>query len=232
MASLPFLALSLTLLVIWLVIFFFSKETRKEQLFMSVVGVVLTPGILFVALSDYRRSLPVSGAPIGIEDFLFAFALCGVAAVIYQVVFGRHLQKVRGQRFFVNPPHLHWISLVIMITGVWAAIALTLTTLFPINSVYAFAVGGLMVGTYIIADRHDLLLNALVSGAFVALLVFVLEQIFFTRLFPIDAGSVWQIENLSGTLLGSTPVEELLWVGVVGFAIGPLYEYVRGYRLK
>ncbi len=232
MISPPFLALSVSLLVVWLIIFFFSKETRREQLFMSVVGVVLAPGVLYVALSDYRRSLPVSGAPIGIEDFLFAFALCGISAVIYQVVFGRHLSKLRGERFFVRPRHLHWVSMLVIVTGIWAAISLTLTTLFPINSVYAFAVGGLLIGTYVIADRHDLLLNALVSGAFVALLVFVLEQVFFTRLFPVDAGSVWQIENLSGTLFGASPIEELLWIGVVGFTLGPLYEYVRGYRLK
>ena len=227
-----YFALAVSLFVVWAFLFFFSSSTRKEQMFVSLIGVLLAPGVLYVALVDYRRTLPVSGGPITVEDFLFAFSLCGIAAVLYQALLGKHVKRLRGERVILHPRHMHWLSQIIIIFAVWASVSMTLTALFPIASVYAFAVGGLLIATYIIADRHDLLLNALVSGLFLSFLVFVLEQIFFTRLFPVDAGSAWQIENLSGILLGSVPIEELLWIGTVGFALGPLYEYVRRYQLK
>jgi hypothetical protein len=64
-----------------------------------------------------------------------------------------------------------------------------------------------------------------------ASLIFLLENIFFVRLFPLDAGSFWQFENLSPMLLGGVPMEELIWAAVAGFAIGPLYEWLRHLKL-
>ncbi len=232
MASSVFLALSLTLFVIWGILFFFSKRTRREQVVMSLLGLILSPAVMMVSLTDYRRALPLTSGVLAIEDFLFAFCLAGVAAVIYEALLGKHLVKWRGPRILLRPKPVHWLAHMVIILGIWAGITVAVMGLFPIPSVYAFATGGLLIGTYIIADRHDLLLNALFSGALTMLILFVLEQVFFTRLFLIDAAGVWQVENLSGLLIGSVPVEEYLWFGVVGFAMGPLYEYVRRYRLK
>ncbi len=198
---------------------------------MSIVGLVLSPGILLIASYDFRQIVSDEVSGVGIEDALFAFSFFGVAAVIYQVLIGRHAHKLRGSRYKIE--HLgHWVGHLLLILGLWAFAALLLIDVFDLSSIQGMIVGGLLIGMYTIADRHDLTMNALLSGLFMAGLIFIVEQIFFVRLFPIDAASFWQFDALSGFIIGVIPLEELMWAAVVGFTIGPLYEYLRRYQLK
>lgn len=229
MINFPFLLVSLTLFFVWSLLFFFGKKTRGEQIIMSIVGVVLTPAIIMVSSFDYRGGGWLDGF-IGLEDLLFAFSLTGVAAVIYEILVGRRLVPLRRKRLGGEHP-LHWLATLIIILASWAGIFMALLILFPTNSVNAFAVSGLIIFTYIIADRHDLLLDAILSGIYVMALVFVLEQIFFFHLYPTSANQLWQTGHLSGLFLNQIPLEELLWLMVVGLTIGPIYEYIRHYRV-
>ncbi len=226
-----FLLTSIIFFLIWLVLFLFSNETRREQLIMSAVGLVLSPGILLIAAYDFRHIVSDEVSAIGIEDFMFVFSFFGVAAVIYQALIGKHVHKIRGSRYEMN--HLgHWVGHLLLVFGIWAFVTLLLIHVFELSSVQGLIMGGLLVGMYIIADRHDLTLNALLSGLFMAALVFIVEQLFFVRLFPVDAAAFWQFDALSGFLIGGIPLEELMWAAVAGFTIGPLYEWLRQYQLK
>jgi len=46
------------------------------------------------------------------------------------------------------------------------------------------------------------------------------------------AASFWKFDTLSSFVIGGIPLEEILWAAVVGFTIGPLYEWLRRYQLK
>lgn len=226
-----FLLVSLLFFVIWLALLLFSDETRHEQLAMSLVGLMLSPAVMIIAATDFRAITSQSSAIVGVEDLIFAFSFFGIAAVIYQALVGKHAHKLRGSKYEIS--HLgHWIGHMCILLGVWAVVSLLLIHVFLLNSVQGVVIGGLFVGMYMIADRHDLLLNALLSGLFMASLVFLLEHIFFIRLFPTDASVFWQFDSLSPLLLGGIPVEELMWAGVAGFTIGPLYEWTRHLQLK
>lgn len=233
MYSPAFLILAIALFACWLLLFIFSRRTRKEQVIMSFIALVLAPAIVYIALSDYRAETAMVMAPVGIENILFIFSVTGIAAVIYHVLLDRHMAKIpKKHRKEAAMPTLHWIAHLLVLLGVWAVVSMSLMLLFPITSVYGFLVAGLLVGVYILVERHDLLLNALLSGLFIAALVFVLEQIVLIQLFPDVAKTFWQTQNLSGVFVMSIPIEEILWAAVVGFAIGPAYEFVRGYRLR
>jgi hypothetical protein len=225
-----FLYVSLALFVVWALVLFLSKQTRHEQIVMSLIGLVLAPGALAVASVDYRTVGPTG--TIGVEDLLFAFCLFGIASVIYQAALGKHVTKLSTGRIMRWHRSVHWLAHVVIALGIWAVIALSLNVVLGLSTIQSIIVGGLLVGTYVIADRKDLLFDALLSGIFVSVLVFTAEQIFFVRLFPDMAAVYWQTGNLSGLALSGVPLEELLWTGVVGFAIGPLYEYMRDMRLK
>jgi len=231
MFHLPFLLLALTVFFLWALLFFFGKQTRREQIIMSLAGLVLTPAIIMIASADYRVTGLLPGGFIGVEDLIFAFSFTGVAAVAYELLIGKRLVSVRHQHLWGKHP-INWFSSLIIILGGWALISLAALFLFPINSVYALMVGGLMVITYIITDRHDLALDAIFSGLFMAVLIYGLDLLFFVHLFPSEAASIWQIDRLSGFLPGGVPVEEFIWVLIVGMAIGPVYEFVRHYRVK
>lgn len=227
----PFLLVSIIFFVLWLVFFLFSNETRKEQLMMSIIGLVLSPGILLIAVTDFRRIISDDTAIIGIEDLIFSFSFFGIASVIYQILIGKHAHKMRGGRYETH--HIgHWVGHLALIFGLWAFAALLLIHVFDLSSIKGLVVGGLLIGIYIIADRHDLTLNALLSGLFMAALIFIVEQIFFVRLFPVDAASFWQFNALSKFVIGGIPLEEIMWAAVAGFTIGPLYEWLRGYRVS
>jgi|GEM_PF-664704 len=229
---LSYLFVSLALFLVWLALILCSHKTRREQLIMSVVGLVVAPGLLILASNDYRNIVSDNLASIGIEDLLFSFSLFGISAVIYQVLLGKHTHKLKGKRFYASHPAIHWYVHLILVLGLWAVVSLLMIDIFALSSIRALVVGGLLIGIYTIADRRDLLLDALLSGLFMALLIFITEQIFFVRLFPEAAEGFWRLSEINTLFIGGVPLEELLWAAVVGFAIGPMYEWLRRYELK
>lgn len=196
---------------------------------MSFIGLLLAPAVMLLSFGS-RSNLSVI-SPIGVEDALFAFSLFGIASVVYQVVFAKHLEFMRDARQKRGPSLLRWSASLIFAICAWLFLATGLVVLFSTPSLQATIVSGLMVGIYVIADRKDLLADALLSGFFIAILVFIIEELFFVRLFPEAARTLWVENNVKDILLSGIPLEELLWMGVVGFTIGPLYEYVRRMRL-
>lgn len=227
-----FLIVSIVLFLVWLTFFFFSEETRREQIIMSMVGAIVAPGILTIVAVDYRNILVEQVGSIGIEDFIFTFSLFGIAAVAYQAILGKHLHRYRGDRIKITHPVIHLLTHLILLLALWAFVSLLLVHVFELESIRSLIVGGVLMGTYIIADRHDLLLNALVSGIFLALLILIIEQFFFVRLNPVDAATFWQWNAISPLLIGGVPLEEIIWSAVVGFAVGPLYEWLRRYEVR
>ncbi|MCX6714427.1 MAG: hypothetical protein NTX72_01290 [Candidatus Uhrbacteria bacterium] len=228
----PFLLPSLVLFIIWLILFFVSKETRKEQVIMSIVGLVITPALLLIAGSSYHAVVPDLPFTFGIEDLLFGFSVFGIAAIIYHVLLGKHVHKIKGDRLRLKNPAAHWIAHLILVLGSWICLSLGAIAIFSIAPIQAMLFGGVMVGMYIIASRNDLLVDALLSGLMTAALVFLVEQLFFIRLFPDIATNYWEWTTLSKFILGGIPLEEILWAGVVGFTIGPMYEWLKRYSIK
>lgn len=225
----PFFPVALALVAAWAVIFILSRSTRREQIAMTLVGLALAPGAMSIASVD-ARGAGIPGAP-GMADIVFAAALFGVASVIYQFVLGKHTKKLRGARLTFGHPVTHWLAHVLIALGVWGVSALALTVVLGLTTAQALTVGGLLLGTYVIADRKDLLLDAVLSGLFVAVLVFAAEQLFFVRLFPAVAAAARDSGALGGLLLAGVPAQEIVWSSVVGFAVGPLYEYAKGLRV-
>lgn len=225
-----FIFLALALFTLWVFVLLLSQDTRKEQLIMSVIGLVLSPAILLLAVSDERNWAGLIS--FGYEDFLFSFALFGIAAVIYQAVTGKHSTPIKRRRRKLKNRTLHWLAHLLIISGVWLLMALLATLIFNLNPFQAFMVGGLLIGIYIIADRQDLMINAIFSGLFIAILIFTLEKVFFLKLFPEAAMGLMTYGQVAGPTFASVPLSEIFWVAVVGFTVGPLYEYVKNLRLK
>jgi len=222
------LFVSIALLILWLLLFVVWPEGRREQVIMSLVGLVLSPGALVLASRDAKQLSALVGSSVGVEQFLFSFCLFGIAAVIYEALFGKHLHKLRGSRYEVE--HVaHWLAHLVLALGLWVVAASVLVHIFSLSSVQGQIIGGVFVGIYIIADRHDLLLNALVSGFLASTLVFVLTVVFLSALMS-DTAVLWPADAFSTLFLAGVPAEELLWAGVAGFTIGPMYEWLRRYR--
>ncbi len=210
------LLLSIILLLIWTIVFCVSSKTRLEQVAMSLVGVVIAPGAILMTVG--QNAIDKVKTAISLEDFIFSFALFGLAAVIYQVLMGRHIKQISAMHGKKIQMDAHWIYHLVLLVGIWIILALSFYVLLELNGIRSAIVGGLLIGVYVIAQRHDLLLNALLSGLMTAGLIFLLEQAFYLRVFAMP-------------IPHTIPLEELLWAATIGFAIGPLYEYLRHLRL-
>ncbi len=221
-----FLYASLALFAVWAILLLLSRPTRREQLVMSAVGLVVAPAALFLAAQE---GTGVIQGPIGVEDLLFAVSFFGVAAVAYEALMGVHLHAVRPARKDPKHPLLAWAGRLMLALSFWAAVSVANLFVFELSIPRALAAGALLVAVYVVADRKDLLLNALISGVFMSALVFLCQQLFFVRLFPAEAA----VRALSAPyLIGGVSTDILLWSAMAGFAIGPLYEYVRRLKAK
>ena len=200
---------------------------------MSVLGILIGPQILSFIVHSVSSPFSPLGISVRLTDLLFPFFFCGIAAVIYHVLFDKHIVALpRPHRLRLHPTHVHWILHLIIGIGFWAGLSLLLILLFPTHALSAILTGTLIMGLYMIAARHDLLIDALISGLFMMSLLFVLEQLFFIRIFP-GSGTLFSFWKMGSQIhLAGIPIEDLLWTATVGFTLGPLYEYVRRFRLR
>jgi len=222
MSSTFFILASLT--VIWVIFFIASRETRREMLVMSLLMLAATPGAVYLAAAEPRASQVITDLSVPNENFLFAFTIGGIAAVIYHIVYRKTFRKVpASKRTPATPAAAHWLALMVIIGSAWFLAAIIMTFAFGLNPLHALIIGGIMIGLYIVADRKDLLTDAVVSAVFMAVIIFAAEQLFFFRFYP-------GLE--STTYLGAVPFEEIAWAAVLGFTFGPLYEYARNLHFK
>lgn len=75
----------LILLAIWLVLFLWRKDTRKEMAIISLLFGFLGTVVTLIYLMDWWHPLTITGTRIGIEDFIFGFSTAGIAAVVYSL---------------------------------------------------------------------------------------------------------------------------------------------------
>jgi hypothetical protein len=197
---------------------------------MSLFGLILSPALLFLAFVSGRDVL-TEALPIGIEDLLFGFSLFGIAAIIYHVLLGKHIHKFRGERLRLNNPAIHYLSHLVLILGVWVCLAFGSMIFFDLSPLYSLMIGGLFIGIYLLINRHDLLVDALLSGLMTSVLVFLVEQFYVVRLYPTMMSNIFSWDTLFIFLTRDLVFEQFLWATVVGFTIGPLYEWLRQYRL-
>ena len=211
----------LSFIFLWLVLFILRKDLRREMITMSFLIAPLGPLSEFFYLRDYWKPDLINGYLIGIEDFLFAFAIGGITAVLYEIVFSRRYKK-RG-----TTTHLG-VMLLLSLSGLLFMVVGSLILGF--NSIYTSTTGFLLLGTLIVIFRHDLLADAFWSGILVGTLMLGF-YIIFISLFPGIIQKWWMLENLSGILILGAPLEELMWGFGWGFFAGPAYEFVKGLRL-
>lgn len=209
-------------LFIWLLLFFFRKDLRKEILTMSFLiapfGLI---GQIFY-LRDYWQPQTVTGWSLGFEDLLFAFSIGGVGAVVYEEILGKKFSQRRLKKY------PYWMLLVIFLGLSWMIIG---NIILKFNSIYVSTSVFLIFGVLMVTIRQDLIRNAFVSGVLVGLLMFF----FYLLYLPLHPGIIekfWRLKNISGIFFLGVPLEELMWGFGWGFVAGPLYEFINGLQFK
>ncbi len=182
---------------------------------IGVLAIVFTP--IYLLLAHQQTS-----GDVALLDFLFSFLFAGVAAVAFHALFGKRYRVQHKTRLPFKKPAEHWFLQLFLIALTWAWLAIALLFLLHTNSVQSVVAAGLLVGSYMIASRKDLFWDALWSGALMASVFFFLYVATFIR----------DLHQLSAPFFLNIPSDTLLLSATLGFVLGPLYEYVRGFKLK
>jgi hypothetical protein len=93
-----------------------------------------------------------------------------------------------------------------------------------LNSFYSSIISLGIPIIYMNVKRKDLILNSILSGFFLMLTSF-LAFITVELITPGWINSAWLLENLSGIIILTAPLEDLIWFFLMGMFIGPLYEF-------
>ena len=216
---------SLFLLALWALVYLSlrSRESRKEMLIVSLVTSLfgLTEP-LFVPEYWTPLSLFDLAARTGfdIESIIFAFAVSGIAAVLYEWIF-RTAHRRMPLSSLHAPRHRHHFWAILS----FPIILLTLLLITPLNPIYAvmIALAGGGVATWYC--RPDLKKKMLTSG-FIFLVLYFLYFLTLIAMFPGYVVRVWNMQAISGILIFGVPLEELLFALSFGFLWSSVYEHV------
>ncbi len=203
---------------IWLVIFLCNKNLRKEMLIASLIA---TPAALseFFFVPEYWYPDAIISPKLSIEDFLFSFAVGGIAAVLYELV----VRRVKHKRLC---DCLHESRLPVLVLLVGVVVVFITYFIFRINFMIAAYIGILTDLSLMVLTRPDLTRKLLLSS-----LLFGLFYTLFFALFTVIVPGFtahWNPKALSGLTFLKVPIEEILWGFGAGGLFGPIYEYLLG----
>ena len=210
--------------VIWLAIFLFRKDTRKEVLIMSIIFGILGPVSNSLFIKDWWQPLTIDGTGIGfIESLFVGFVIGGVVGVIYEIIFkkidgvGVIPSRKEHLLFFLMAP----LSLAIFFGGFY---------LLGLNSFIASCLALFIPAAVILIRRRDLLPSAFLTGIITVILA-ILVYNFVNLLTPNWVEKFWYFRNVPHLIILNLPIDDVVHYFLLGLFGGPLYEYWKGTNL-
>lgn len=207
------------LLIMWLILFFWRKDLRKQLIYVSLIFGIFGPFLNYVYFVDWWHPPTSTNTIVSPEDFLFSFTIAGIAAVIYEVVFkkrikGRKVNKIKNKKRNLRVIHLMLLSGALFLMNFYV---LNLNSL--ISTIIALFVPTLII--YI--KRRDLIIDSLASAILLLLTAFVLSTIL-AIFFPEFVKALYY-EHPSKIIIFNVPWWDIFFYLFAGAFIGPLYEY-------
>jgi len=210
--------------VAWLACYVVGKNYRAAIRWGTLISAPLAlTSILFVpqywtppSLFDLDQKIRV-----GIEDFLWAAAVGGIASVVAEILLKERLSVIRKAA-----RKQHFAPFVVVVV-VFIALELWYRDKTIYNTIIAFAIGAVVIA-YL---RSDLIPTMLIGALSFTALYFVLFLVVLL-LYPDFVRRYYNIAHLLGIYVRGVPIEELLFAGTGGAIWSVAYEYVQGYRLE
>jgi len=221
---------SLVLFLVWLALYFIYAELRSKILLVSLLTASL--GLtepLFVP--SYWRPLTLFNLAerIGfdLESLLFAFGVGGIAAVIYESL--THKTRRHMSEREMRAPRHRFHRLALASPVITFLLFYFFTNFNPIYSTIA-ALGIGVFATWLC--RRDLLKPMIIGGVLFGIIYFVVFFVVLVWLFPGYVETVWNLEAISGILIGGAPIEELIFAILLGALWSSIYEHFGWYKFS
>ena len=156
---------------------------------------------------------------VGIEDFLWAGAVGGIASVVGEIVLKERLAAHRKERH--KKHYTPFIVMVVVFLICWAR--------YPQKNIYNTAIAFLACALVVAFLRSDLIPTILIGATAFTILNFLLF-VYFLWLFHGFIDHYYTLSNISGIRLFGVPIEELMFASTGGAVWSVAYEYFQGYR--
>ena len=161
-----------------------------------------------------------------IESFIFAFAVGGLAVVIYEGLFRTEHQPMRpAEKHEVRHKYHLWA----LVSGPVLFVAFVIFT--DWNPIYSAFIALMAAGLFAWYCRPDLKKKMIVS-AFLFLGLYVFYFLTLIILYPGYVERVWNLKALSGILILGIPLEELMFAFGVGFLWSSYYEHFTWHKVR
>ena len=185
-----------------------------------IVGILSLVTSYFWWTIDWWRPPTFIGTKVGIEDFILGFAVGGIMAVVYEIIFKKGLyRKVASRK--IKGPVILFILLCSTAMFIWG---MGISTFFA-------SISALSIAVFIMLFlRRDLFFDSVLSGALTA--AGSLPFYYFIMLISPTWIDHTYLQTLSGVRFTGIPVEELIFWFFGGLLFGPLYEYWQGKKLR
>jgi hypothetical protein len=207
-------------LAVWFGLFWWRQDTRRMMLVMSLCALPLAAfDLLFVP--NYWQPEILFGLPVGLEGFLYSFAVGGIAAVLYAELSKRTPRHIRAWRAAAK--HGLWVPVLTLITFIFAY-ALGVPN--PEIAAYIAIAAGVSLTIFL---RPDLTPNVLYGAIAFGIVYFCCLKLW-SVLFP-DTAAWFTFEDLPKLFIWGVPGWEALFGFFFGAMWSPLYEVLFGYAL-
>jgi|TARA_Y100000310_G_scaffold21744_1_gene20980 hypothetical protein len=210
---------SIIILILWLILFLYRKDIRKEMWVISLIFGFIALFTEKIYSLDWWRPLTITGTIPGIEDFLFGFAIGGVASVIYEILFNKRIKIKKVKKLREKRRNLNFIFLIFLFVITFGGLIVL-----DFNSFWASVISSIMYTIVIYIKRPDLIKNSLISG-FLVLVASIIGYYILNLITPGFFEEFWLFENIGKNMILGIPLEEHVFYFLLGAFLGPLYEY-------
>ena len=224
MIQFAYLIGSLFLMLIWFMVFLKlkSRESRREMLRVSLATsfLGLTEPIFVPEYWNPPTLFDLAQTTgFDIESLVFAFAVGGIAVSAYE-----SFTKVKHVKLSTHEMHdpKHKLHLLALFATPISFIFLYATT--PLNPIYSTILALLVGAMATFYCRPDLIRKIAASG-FIFLIIYFLFFVIFNLVFPGYTEEIWNLPNISGILILSVPLEELVFAFTLGLMWSSVYEH-------
>lgn len=221
---------SLTLLVIWIVVYLSlrSKESKKEMLVVSLWTSLLGfTEPFFVPEYWNPPSLfnLVHRTGFDVESFIFSFGIGGIAVIVYERFFRTAHERITSREQHLPKHRYHPLALLSAPIIFFFFIATSFNPIY--SAIIAMVVGGLFTWYC----RPDLK-KKMFASAFIFLGLYFVYFLTLIAAYPGYVEKVWNLSVISGVLVGGVPLEELMFAFGLGFLWSSVYEHIKWYKIK
>lgn len=208
----------------WVACFVVGKAYRSEMRWGTLIAAPMAlTSLLFVPQYWTPPSLFNLDEKIrvGIEDFLWAAAVGGLAAIVGEILLKEQLKALRKTR------HKRHYAPFVIAAVIFLVLRFGLHWKTMNSTIVALAVCAVIIA-YLRPNLVRLMLTSAASFTLVYFGLFLMVL----ALYPQFVQRYYALGNLLGIFVLGVPIEELLFAASGGAVWSVAYEYVHGYRLE